>query len=204
MRFSSKLIENAVDAFSSLPSIGKKTALRLVLHLMNEEESFTVNFTEKISELRSKIRKCKKCFNLTDHDICEICTDRSRKQNLVCVVESFRDVLAIEETDQFKGVYHIIGGVISPIEGISPSDLKIDDLLKRIDEDDIDEIIMAISPTIDGETTMYYISKKLEGKVRISTLARGVSFGGELEYADGLTLGRSIISRIPYLEIQEQ
>jgi recombination protein RecR len=204
MKFSSKLIENAVEAFSSLPSIGKKTALRLVLHLMNEDPSFTENFTEKIKDLRTNIKKCSKCFNLTDADICEICSDSSRKQNFICVVESFRDVLAIEETDQFHGVYHIIGGVISPIEGISPSDLQIDELIQRVEDESIDEVVMAISPTIDGETTMYYISKKLEGKARISTLARGVSFGGELEYADGLTLGRSIISRIPYMVIQDQ
>ena len=198
MRYSSKLIENAVDAFSSLPSIGKKTALRLVLHLMDEEVDFTENFVQRVRELRTQIKKCTKCYNLTDSEVCEICLDRGRNQKLICVVESFRDVLAIEETQQFKGGYHILGGVISPLEGISPSDLKIEELIQRVQTDGIEELILAISPTIDGETTMYYISKKLEELVKISTLARGVSFGGELEYADGLTLGRSIISRIPY------
>ena len=204
MRFSSKLIENAVEAFSSFPSIGKKTALRLVLHLMNEDQAFTEDFIQKVLKMRENIKQCKNCFNLTDLETCEICIDKYRDQSIICVVESFRDVIAIEDTDQFKGVYHIIGGVISPIEGVSPSDLHIDELIQRAESENIEEVIMAISPTIDGETTMYYLSKKLKDKVKISTLARGVSFGGELEYADGLTLGRSIVSRIPYLVIQEQ
>lgn len=204
MNLSSKLIENAVDSFASLPGIGKKTALRLVLHLLKQDKIYAEDFSESLTALRNGIQECKICFNLSDFESCSICQDVSRNKNLLCIVEGFRDVLAIEETQQYSGQYHLLGGVISPIEGISPSDLKIDELISRISNSDINEVIMAISPTIDGETTMYYLSKRLEPlNLKISTLARGVSFGGELEYADGLTLGRSISSRIPYLVAQE-
>lgn len=199
MKFSSKLIEEAVDAFSQLPSIGKKSALRLVLHMINQEPDFTDEFNKALNNLRHNIKSCKNCHNLSDHEICEICQDPHRLKNVLCVVESIRDVMAIEETGQFSGKYHVLGGVISPLEGIGLDQLNIDTLIQRVKDDNIDELIMAISPTIDGDTTIYYITKKLENsEVKVSTLARGISFGGELEYADGLTLGRSIASRLPY------
>ena len=199
MKFSSKLIENAVDAFSQLPSIGKKSALRLVLHMINQDPSYTDAFNQALAKLRADIKECKKCHNLSDHDICEICQDPHRLKHVLCVVESIRDVMAIEETGQFSGKYHVLGGVISPLEGIGLDQLNIDSLIQRVQSDDIEELIMAVSPTIDGDTTIYYITKKLaEFDVKVTTLARGISFGGELEYADGLTLGRSIVSRLPY------
>ncbi|MFZ4545055.1 MAG: recombination mediator RecR [Saprospiraceae bacterium] len=199
MKFSSKLIEEAVEAFATLPGIGKKTALRLVLHLINQDKENTAQFAGALTNMRQNIKICKDCFNISDTDFCMICNDSHRDKSVVCVVESVRDVMAIEETSQFRGVYHILGGVISPIEGIGPNDLTIERLLERISERKIKEVIMAVSPTIDGETTIFYISKKLQNsEVRISTIARGVSFGGELEYADEITLGRSIVARIPY------
>jgi recombination protein RecR len=199
MQLSSKLLENAVQAFASLPGIGKKSALRLALHLIKQSPEFTQNFVGQLADMREHIRECSLCHNISDTPICAICTDMRRDKTVLCVVESIRDVMAIEETGQFRGQYHVLGGVISPIEGISPNELNIDALLQRLDGTSIKEIIMAISPTIEGETTIYYISKKVELLgVRVSTLARGISFGGELEYADELTLGRSIVSRIPY------
>jgi recombination protein RecR len=199
MKFSSKLIEEAVDAFASLPGIGKKTALRLVLYLVNQEPQTTQDFSKALVSMREHIKFCSNCHNLSDATICDICNDAYRDKTLVCVVESIRDVMAIEDTGQFRGVYHVLGGVISPIEGIGPADLHIESLATRIEKDKIKEIIMAVSPTIDGETTIFYISKKLKSlPVKISTIARGVSFGGELEYADEITLGRSIIARVPY------
>lgn len=201
MNFSSKLIEEAVNAFASLPSIGKKTALRLVLHLINQEKEVTETMTKQILNMRNNIRFCKTCHNISDSEECSICLDSARKTALICVVESIRDVMAIENTNQFRGRYHILGGVISPIEGIGPSELNIDSLVKRAAKGDVKEVIMAVSPTIEGDTTIYYLSKQLKPLgVKISTLARGISFGGELEYADEMTLGRSIVSRIPYKE----
>lgn len=199
MKFSSKLIEDAVEAFSQLPSIGKKSALRLVLHMVNQEPDFTDSFNKALNSLRHQIKACKSCHNLSDHDICQICSDPHRSKNVICVVESIRDVMAIEETGQFSGKYHVLGGVISPLEGVGVEKLNIDTLLKRVSQEGTEELIMAISPTIDGDTTIYYITKKLANlPVIVTTLARGISFGGELEYADGLTLGRSITSRLPY------
>lgn len=199
MNFSSKNIEAAVNAFATLPGIGKKTALRLVLHLVDREQEVTEQFTSAIAKMRAEIKHCRRCYNLSDTDLCSICQDKRRDPKVVCVVESIRDVMAIENTDQYRGLYHVLGGVISPIEGIGPEQLNIDALLKRVSEEEITEVIMAISPTIEGDTTIYYLSKQLEEKsVKISTIARGVSFGGELEYADGLTLGRSILARTPY------
>ncbi|MDA9773978.1 recombination mediator RecR [Saprospiraceae bacterium] len=199
MKFSSKLIEDAVDVFSQLPSVGKKSALRLVLHMVKRDKHFTDEFTKAISDLRHNIKECKTCHNLSDEDLCNICKDPHRTKNTLCVVESIRDVMAIEETGQFSGKYHVLGGVISPLEGIGLEELNIDTLVHRVQEDKIEELIMAISPTIDGDTTIYYITKKVEPlDVKVTTLARGISFGGELEYADGLTLGRSITSRMPY------
>jgi len=199
MNFSSKLIEEGVNAFASLPGIGKKTALRLVLHLINQPTEVSEQFSEAIQKMRQGIRQCSKCYNLADEPVCIICKDRGRDQSVICIVENIRDVMAIEETNQFRGLYHVLGGIISPIEGVGPADLTIDPLVDRIAEEDIKEVIMAISPTIEGDTTIFYISKRLSAhEVKISTIARGVSFGGELEYADELTLGRSIIARMPY------
>lgn len=199
MNFSSKNIESAVNAFATLPGIGKKTALRLVLHLVERDQEITQEFTSAIAKMRKEIKHCRRCYNLSDTDLCTICQDKRRDQRIICVVETIRDVMAIENTDQYRGLYHVLGGVISPIEGIGPEQLHIDALLHRIKGEEITEVIMAISPTIEGDTTIFYLSKQLdELDVKISTIARGVSFGGELEYADGLTLGRSILARTPY------
>jgi recombination protein RecR len=199
MKFSSKLIEEAVDAFASLPGIGKKTALRLTLHLMSQDKDNTVQFTKSLLNMREHIKTCTRCHNLSDANICDICNDVYRDKTTVCIVEGIRDVMAIEDTGQFRGLYHILGGIISPIEGVGPNELNIESLIHRIEMDKIKEVIMAVSPTIDGETTIFYISKKLKDlNVKVSTIARGVSFGGELEYADEITLGRSIIARVPY------
>lgn len=199
MNFSSKLIEEAVNAFASLPGIGKKTALRLVLHLVNQPTETSEQFADALVKMRQHINFCNICHNLSDDPVCSICADPRRDQGLICVVETIRDVMAIEETSQYRGLYHVLGGVISPIEGIGPGDLTIDSLLGRVQEGNIREVIMAISPTIEGDTTIFYISKRLkEFGIKISTIARGVSFGGELEYADELTLGRSIVARVPY------
>ncbi len=199
MNFSSKLIEEAVQAFASLPGIGKKTALRLVLHLMNQEREMTDQFADALVKMRHNIKTCERCHNISDEQLCNICTDPRRKNQTICVVEGVRDIMAIEDTAQFKGTYHVLGGVISPIEGIGPGDLNIDTLIQRIEKREAKEVIMAISPTIEGDTTIFFLSKKLEAfDLKISTIARGVSFGGELEYADELTLGRSIVARVPY------
>lgn len=199
MNFSSKLIEEGVNAFSLLPGIGKKTALRLVLHLINQPEEVSSQFADAIVKMRKEIKRCSVCHNLSDLDTCKICQDPRRDKSMVCIVESIRDVMAIEETGQYKGLYHVLGGIISPIEGIGPADLTINDLVDRMGSEAIKEVIMAISPTIEGDTTIFYITKKLKAfDVKVSTIARGVSFGGELEYADELTLGRSIMARTPY------
>ncbi len=199
MNFSSKLMEQAVEAFSSLPGIGKKSALRLVLHLLHKDMDEVEQFSKALVDLKKNIKECKVCHNLSDSDVCTICVDTHRKQGVICVVESIRDVMAIENTGQFRGVYHILGGVIKPIEGIGPDQLNITTLVERAKKEEVTEIVMAISPTIEGETTTFYISKQLKNiSVNISTIARGVAFGGELQYADELTLGRSISARIPY------
>ncbi len=199
MTFSSKLIEKAVEAFATLPGIGRKTALRLVLHMLKQEKTATDQFAAALTAMRAGIRECRQCHNLSDDELCQICTDPRRDRSLVCVVENIRDLMAIEDTSQFRGLYHVLGGIISPIEGIGPSDLNIDSLAARAQSGEIKEAIMAISPTIEGETTIFYISKKLQPLgVQVSAIARGVSFGGDLEYADELTLGRSIVTRTPY------
>lgn len=190
-----------MNAFASLPGIGRKTALRLALHMLTQEEHHVKAFSESVTKMRKHIKFCRDCFNISDASLCSICGSHRRDRSLVCVVEGIKDVMAIESTGQYNGLYHVLGGVVSPIEGISPSDLEIDSLLSRVDKGEIKEIIMAVSPTIEGDTTIYYISKKIKNNaVKISTLARGISFGGELEYADELTLGRSIASRRPYGE----
>ncbi len=199
MTFSSKLIEKAVEAFASLPGIGRKTALRLVLHMLKQDKSATDQFAGALTAMRECIRECRQCHNLSDDELCQICTDPRRDRTLVCVVENIRDLMAIEDTSQFRGLYHVLGGIISPIEGIGPSELNIESLEARAKQGEIREAIMAISPTIEGETTIFYISKKLQPLgVQVSAIARGVSFGGDLEYADELTLGRSIVTRTPY------
>jgi recombination protein RecR len=198
MEFPSKLIEDAVNEVSKLPGIGKKTALRLVLHLIKEHESKTYLLTESLKNLRSKIKTCIICHNISDEDECNICRSHRRDRSLLCVVEDTRDVMAIENTAQFNGRYHVLGGVISPINGIGPANLKIDSLVTRIAATDceVKEIILAISPTMEGDTTAFYINKKLAGySVKISSIARGIPVGGDLEYADEITLGRSIVSR---------
>ncbi len=199
MTFSSRLIEKAVEAFASLPGIGRKTAFRLVLHLLKQDKTVTLQFTDALVRMREGIRECRICHNLADQEVCQLCADTRRDRSLVCVVESVRDLMAIEETSQYHGLYHVLGGIISPIEGVGPGDLQIESLLLRVREQEVKEIIMAISPTIEGETTIYYLSKKLQPLgVQVSAIARGVSFGGDLEYADELTLGRSIVARVPY------
>ncbi|MCB0657701.1 MAG: recombination protein RecR [Saprospiraceae bacterium] len=199
MYLPSKLIQQAVDAFASLPGIGRKTALRMVLHLLKQDQEVVKRFADDIRTAREDIQECSTCFNLSDDEVCSICADSRRDGQVICVVEGIRDILAIEETHQYRGLYHVLGGVISPIDGIGPENLHIQELLERLDRDEVKEVIMAISPTIEGETTIYYLSKLLQSTgVRISTIARGVSFGGELEYADEVTLGRSILARVPY------
>ncbi len=199
MNFSSKILEDAVMALASLPGVGKKSALRLAIHLVQDDTQKPQKIANALIRLANDIKKCKVCHNFSDDDICHICASPSRKKNVICIVESVRDVMAIEDTQQFSGQYHVLGGVISPLDGVGPDDLTIQDLLTRVDTESVEEVIMAISPSIEGETTIYYLSKLLAQKnIKISVIARGVSFGGELEYADELTLGRSIISRIPY------
>ncbi len=199
MNFSSKLIEQSVEAFASLPGIGRKTALRLTLHLVGKAPEVTEQFAEAIVKMRRNIQHCTICHNLSDEPTCNVCADKRRDRSLVCVVESIRDVMAIEDTSQYRGLYHVLGGLINPLEGIGPGEVTIDSLLQRVAQGEIREIILAISPTIEGDTTMFYITKKLKGSpVSVSSIARGVSFGGELEYADEVTLGRSIVARVPY------
>jgi len=201
MNFSSVLIEKGVEAFASLPGIGRKTALRLVLHLLKQDKSVTEQFGEALLKMRQNIRDCSVCHNLSDEAVCRICADQRRDRTLVCAVESIRDLMAIEDTGQYRGLYHVLGGLISPIEGVGPGDLQIDSLVERCAKGEIKEVIMAISPTIEGETTVFYMAKKLQPMgVQISNIARGVAFGGDLEYTDELTLGRSIVARVPYGE----
>lgn len=201
MEFSSKLIESAVNEFSKLPGIGKKTALRLVLHLLKQDENFTTNLAQSLTEMRQNIKYCKKCHNISDDEICIICKSHKRDNSIICLVEDTRDVLAIENTSQYNGLYHVLGGIISPIEGIGPEDLTIDSLMERVSssESEIKEIIFGLSPTMEGDTTAFYISKKVKQfGIKTSTIARGIPIGGELEYADEITLGRSIVSRTAY------
>ena len=198
MQFSSQLLENAVNEFAKLPGIGKKTALRLVLHLLKEDVNAVQNFSEVIAKMRSEIKFCQRCFNVADGDICSICSNSMRKQEMICVVESIRDVIAIESTQQYSGTYHVLGGIISPLDGIGPDQLNIELLIHRVQKEKTEEIIFALNPNIQGDTTIYYIQKKLQPvDIRITTIARGIAFGGELEYTDELTLGRSLQNRMP-------
>jgi len=198
MIFSSALLENAVNEFAKLPGIGKKTALRLVLHLLKQDEPDVSHFSDTIAAMRRDIVFCRRCFNISDKEICSTCGNPHRKQEIICVVENIRDVIAIESTQQFNGVYHVLGGVISPLDGVGPDQLNIESLVKRAAEENTQEIIFALNPNIQGDTTVYYIGKKLKGSgIKITTIARGISFGGELEYADEMTLAKSITNRIP-------
>ncbi|MBL7743934.1 MAG: recombination protein RecR [Chitinophagaceae bacterium] len=198
MQFSSALLENAVNEFAKLPGIGKKTALRLVLHLLKQNTSEVAHFSQVIERMRSEIKFCQRCFNVADADICSICSNSMRKQEIICVVENIRDVIAIESTQQYNGTYHVLGGVISPLDGIGPDQLNIESLVSRIQKEKTEELIFALNPTIQGDTTIYYIQKKLQPcSLRITTIARGIAFGGELEYADEMTLARSLQNRLP-------
>lgn len=198
MIFSSALLENAVNEFAKLPGIGKKTALRLVLHLIRREESEVNQFSDTISALRREIQFCTSCHNISDTTSCNICANPLRNHSLICVVENIRDVIAIESTQQFNGVYHVLGGIISPLDGVGPDKLQIDSLVQRVTGLEQAEIIFALNPNIQGDTTIYYIGRKLTHlPVKITTIARGIAFGGELEYADELTLAKSISNRIP-------
>ncbi|MBK0383478.1 recombination protein RecR [Pedobacter sp. SD-b] len=199
MNFSSKLLENAVNEFGSLPGIGQKTALRLVLHLLNQDHSTVERFGNTLIHLKNNIKFCKNCNHISDQDICEICASNKRDHSLICVVEDSRDVMAIENTNQFNGLYHVLNGLISPMDGVGPADLTIEHLVRRSQENDVSEIIFALSATMEGDTTIFYLNKKLnKPNLKVSTLARGIAFGGEIEYADELTLGRSITTRVPY------
>jgi len=199
MNFSSKLLENAVNEFAKFPGIGHKTALRMVLNLLNQSATSVEKFTQAITELKEKVCFCKICRNISDQLLCEICTNTKRDSTLICVVEDIRDVMAIENTNQFNGVYHVLGGLISPMDGIGPSDLSISLLTERLKSGEIIEVILALSATMEGDTTIFYLHKKIkEFTINVSVIARGIAFGGELEYVDEVTLGRSIATRIPY------
>lgn len=199
MHFSSKLLEQAVEEFGKLPGVGKKTALRLVLHLLKQSKEDVNRFSQAFTQLKEHIKYCKNCFNISDTDTCEICQSPKRDRTTICVVEDTRDVMAIENTNQYQGVYHVLGGLISPMDGVGPADLRIDGLVDRVRQGDIKEVILALSATMEGDTTIFYLYRKLqEFSIEVSTIARGIAFGGELEYVDEVTLGRSIMTRVPY------
>jgi recombination protein RecR len=199
VNFSSKLIEEAVLQMSSLPGIGKKTALRLVLYLLKQDPSHTDALTQALLKMRREIQYCQTCHNISDTPVCSLCTSHSRDQSLICIVEEAQDILAIENTGQYNGLYHVLGGVISPLAGIAPTDLNIESLLLRLQTGAVAEVIFAISPTMEGDTTMFYLTKKIKPlNIKISSIARGIPIGSELEYADEITLGRSIVTRVAY------
>lgn len=199
MEFSSKLLQNAVNEMAQLPGIGKRTALRLVLHLLRQPSSQTAHLSKALSELRETIKYCKNCHNISDVDLCEICANKHRDDTIICVVEDIRDVMAIEGTSSFRGLYHVLGGKISPMDGVGPHDLNISSLVEKVKTGKIKELIFALSSTMEGDTTNFYIYKQIQDyKITTTTIARGISVGDELEYADEVTLGRSIINRIPF------
>jgi recombination protein RecR len=199
MEFSSKLLEKAVNEMAQLPGIGKRTALRLVLHLLKQPVEQTQFLTQALMKMREEIKFCKSCHNISDVDLCEICSNKQRNHSLICVVEDVRDVMAIENTGQFKGVYHVLGGKISPIDGVGPSQININTLVEKVKNNDVEELIFALSSTMEGDTTNFYIYKQIKDyAIKTSTIARGISVGDELEYADEVTLGRSILHRIPF------
>lgn len=199
MQLPSQLLENAVAEFAKLPGIGKKNALRLVLHLLKQDTNAVEHFGETISRMRSDVQFCKRCYNISDTSICNICNNTTgRNQQLICVVENIRDVIAIESTQQYNGTYHVLGGIISPLDGIGPDQLNIETLINRVNEEGTAELLFALNPNIQGDTTIYYIQRKLgQTNCKVTTIARGISFGGELEYADEMTLARSITNRLP-------
>jgi len=198
MQLPSTLLENAVNEFAKLPGIGKKTALRMVLHLLKQDAETVANFSETIARMRREIKFCQRCFNVSDGDICSICANSLRNQRMICVVENIRDVIAIESTQQFNGTYHVLCGIISPLDGIGPDQLNIESLVYRIEKEQTEELIFALSPNIQGDTTIYYIQKKIQKfSCHVTTIARGIAFGGELEYADEMTLARSLANRLP-------
>lgn len=198
-QYSSQLLERAVESFSQLPGVGRKTALRLVLHLLRQPLEDVDSFTDAVTRVRHDVKYCKVCHNISDTDICSICSDPRRDGSVVCVVENIQDVMAIENTQQYHGLYHVLGGIISPMDGIGPHDLSIDSLVERIDEGGVKEVILALASTMEGDTTNFYISRKLKDKdVKLSIIARGISVGDELEYTDEVTLGRSIVNRTPF------
>jgi len=204
-RFPSKLLENAVAEFAQLPGIGRKTALRLVLHLLRQEESEVVSFGEAIIQLKKEVKHCKICHNISDSETCNICASPNRIETVICVVESIRDVLSIENTHQYNGRYHVLGGLISPMDGVGPGNLEVESLLERVGAGDVVEVILALSTNMEGDTTNFYLYKKLKSfEVKITTIARGVAIGGELEYTDELTLGRSIVNRLNYSDTLNQ
>lgn len=199
MNYPSVLIEEAVNELSKFPGVGKKSAMRMVLHLLKQQEADAVKLGEAVIKLRTQIKYCKRCGNVSDAEVCNICNNPKRNQHTICLVEDLRDVIAIENTSQYNGTYHVLGGLISPVNGIGPDDLNINTLVERIKTEETTEVIMALSATMEGDTTVFYISKKLKDfSVNISTISRGIAIGGELEYADEITLGRSIALRVPY------
>ena len=198
-QYPSQLLEKAVAEFAKLPGVGRKTALRLVLWLLRQEDEEAEQFAEAVRRLKQEVKYCKTCHNISDTDLCPICADPKRDSSLVCVVENIQDVMAIENTQQYHGLYHVLGGVISPMDGLGPSDIEIDSLVSRVAEGQVKEVILALSPTMEGDTTNFYIFRKLAGyEVKVSVIARGVSVGNELEYTDEVTLGRSIMNRTPF------
>lgn len=198
-KYPSRLLENAVNEFAKLPGIGRKSALRLVLHLLRQNVEEVNTFGNSLIELRSEIKHCKVCHNISDTETCQICSNPSRKESVICVVENIRDVMSVENTQQFNGLYHVLGGIISPMDGVGPADLEINSLIERVEKGDIIEVILALSTTMEGDTTNFYIFRKLKNiDVKLSTLARGVSIGDELEYTDEITLGRSLTNRVNY------
>jgi len=199
MEFSSKLLENAVDEMSQLPGIGKRTALRLVLHLLRQPKDQTNRLSRSLQTMREQIKFCENCHNISDVELCEICTNPNRKTDIICVVEDVRDVMSVENTNQFKGLYHVLGGKISPMDGIGPNELNIDSLIEKVKNGNVKELIFALSTTMEGDTTNFFIFKQIESyNIITTTIARGISVGDELEYADEITLGRSILHRIPF------
>lgn len=198
-QYSSLLLDKAVGEFAKLPGIGRKTALRLVLHLLKQTDADVASFTDAITTMKRDVRYCRVCHNVSDSELCPICADNRRDSSQVCVVENIRDVMAIENTMQYHGLYHVLGGILSPMDGIGPADIEIDSLVSRVAEGGVTEVILALSPTMEGDTTNFYISRRLRGyDVRLSVIARGIAVGNELEYADEVTLGRSILKRTPF------
>ena len=199
MEFPSQLVKNAVDQLSTLPGVGKRSALRLALHLLKKDKEKVEKFGQSFIDLINNINYCKECFTISDYDLCQVCTNPNRDKGIICVVEDIRTMMAIENTLQYKGVYHVLGGLISPLDGIAPDDLKIEELISKIDKGNISEVIFALSTTMEGDTTNFYLFKRLKEKsIKISSIARGISIGDELEYTDEVTLGTAISSRLPY------